>query len=698
LFVVPVGSASLQNVREIDFDVYCVDRYQKGRANVPYVISDTDLILADLSLWLEEGQNDIEVVRSYPTTPINNDLLDYVGGHVMRLRVQVDRIALCEIPFDGDAPIPPSCPSGFVRNSDNTYVNIVPSGGTVMIPDITVTDSDGSTYTQPAVTDVVCTLAPPCEDATYEVEYENGTPITSGSIPSGGFELIVVPNPITCEDATAELYFDGDLIDAMQIPAGDTDSFNIDCSTTLNAVRVTSVSLSHAHTGTFVYIGDVNGKPSYEKSDDADRIIYYDGTQWILEKLGGGAHTHEAAIGNEAFPWLADWSLEDISMVQATIGTYCVNGGDALNILVNGNIEGDVNNAYDVEIDVTNSIGDVVTPTTTITGNTVGLELPDETINIVDEFNNPLDTITFPVYTDPNIDITTYCPTAPDTDLEVNGTPEGTFAAGSTIDVRLNNTTPTIVTPFVTVIGNLVELEIPDSDVNVNGNLEGTVASAEIIDIDVTDGVNPVTPNAITISGNTVTIEVPSGGGGAPVGATLMKTGQTTSYRTGDDGNLQAGRATDFFTLASNNPFGNTNRFTDTLGGSTYTNNIVIDWSTYDGSTVLGWRRTTTNATWNNAVDGALLVSIGTFTSGWRLPNVMELFSLKNWNLADRYNYAPINQVAQQFWTSNTRIDGTTEAFYVWGSNFRPVQSIGKTNIIPYIPVRTFTVTGTTLT
>jgi hypothetical protein len=74
--------------------------------------------------------------------------------------------------------------------------------------------------------------------------------------------------------------------------------------------------------------------------------------------------------------------------------------------------------------------------------------------------------------------------------------------------------------------------------------------------------------------------------------AKLMKTGQTTSYRTGDDGDLEVGRNVDFFTLAENNPFGTTDRFTDELGGSTYTNNIVIDWSTYDGSTVLGWRRT----------------------------------------------------------------------------------------------------------
>jgi len=67
-----------------------------------------------------------------------------------------------------------------------------------------------------------------------------------------------------------------------------------------------------------------------------------------------------------------------------------------------------------------------------------------------------------------------------------------------------------------------------------------------------------------------------------PIGATLMKTGQTTSYRTGDDGDLEAGRETNFTTLRRRNPFANLNRFTDELGGQTYTNNIVIDWSTYE--------------------------------------------------------------------------------------------------------------------
>jgi len=245
-------------------------------------------------------------------------------------------------------------------------------------------------------------------------------------------------------------------------------------------------------------------------------------------------------------------------------------------------------------------------------------------------------------------------------------------------------------------------LVLADSDVNVNGNLEGTVVSVQTIDIDVTDGVNPVTPTAIGISGNTVTIEVPAGGGGgAPVGATLMKTGQTTSYRTGDDGDLQEGRATDFFTLASNNPFGNTNRFTDELGGQTYTDDIVIDWSTYDGSTVLGYYRlrNLTNITWGAAIDAALLISIGSFTTGWRLPNIYELQNICNFSVPTTLNYAPFTlgiTGSISIWSSTTNPAATTQAYRLANANVLAVGT--KTGSSQYIPCRTFTVTGTTLT
>lgn len=182
-----------------------------------------------------------------------------------------------------------------------------------------------------------------------------------------------------------------------------------------------------------------------------------------------------------------------------------------------------------------------------------------------------------------------------------------------------------------------------------------------------------------------------------PVGAKLLKTGQTTSYRTGDDGDLEAGRDTSFTVLASNNPFGNTNRFTDELGGQTYTNNIVIDWSTYDGVSVLGYRRTVSGSavTWNDAIDGALAVSIGSFTTGWRLPNMKEISNIWNGSSSLGFDYSPLNIGNENMWTSNTLSAATTLAWHT--STYGQIVYAAKTSTNKYIPCRTFTVSGTTL-
>jgi hypothetical protein len=187
----------------------------------------------------------------------------------------------------------------------------------------------------------------------------------------------------------------------------------------------------------------------------------------------------------------------------------------------------------------------------------------------------------------------------------------------------------------------------------------------------------------------------------APVGATLMKTGQTTSYRTGDDGDLEAGRATSFTVLASNNPFGNTNRFTDELGTQSYVKNIVIDWSTYNGTDVLGYKRTQTQVNsggWNNAVDTCLAISIAPFTSGWRLANLNEWNNIMNRESANPLGYAPFTTFT---FTNSAHTSSTYKAVpsvYSWGVN-----SIGyivakdKNESSSCLAVRTFTVIGTTL-
>ena len=210
---------------------------------------------------------------------------------------------------------------------------------------------------------------------------------------------------------------------------------------------------------------------------------------------------------------------------------------------------------------------------------------------------------------------------------------------------------------------------------------------------------DPISSGSIA-SGASALIEVPNCT--APVGATLMRTGQITVYRTGDDADTSSeGRATDFYTLASNNPFGNTNRFTDELGGQTYTNSIIIDWSTYDNvaETVLGYSLSIGTNTWDNAIDNALAHSVGTYTSGWRLVNVYELMNICRWDASITYvlNYSPFNIAASNVLTSTTAPNNTSNMVYKAAANaFTTGSKTAVSGLI--IPVRTFTVSGTTLT
>jgi hypothetical protein len=245
----------------------------------------------------------------------------------------------------------------------------------------------------------------------------------------------------------------------------------------------------------------------------------------------------------------------------------------------------------------------------------------------------------------------------------------------------------------------------PDTDIEVNGVAEGSVVAGSTVDIQLSDSLGVVTPTSVTQVGNDFQIVLPD----APPAvtrstATLMKTGQTTSYRTGDDGDLEAGRDTDFFTLDAA-PLHNdgsatinttTARFTDELGGSTYTNNIVLDWSTWNGSTLLGWYRLPATAgtqTWNNAIDNALATSIGSFTTGWRLPNNVELISLCDESTTGLLNYVPFSITspsgAASLWTSTTNFRNTGQAKALNLSQ-NLTNHLTKTNLYSYIPVRTF--------
>lgn len=166
-----------------------------------------------------------------------------------------------------------------------------------------------------------------------------------------------------------------------------------------------------------------------------------------------------------------------------------------------------------------------------------------------------------------------------------------------------------------------------------------------------------------------------------------VKTGQTTSYRDGDDGFYEFGRGASFSTLGCNNPFGNTNRFTDELGGQDYTNNLVIDWLTG-----LMWYRVVFSiANWNNSIDAAEASSQAGYTN-WFIPNISQLGSLINYSLSDFLNYSPFNidqATYANLWSSTTNPGTTSNAYRLQLSN-ASTSPLAKTNSTFYIISRNF--------
>lgn len=317
--------------------------------------------------------------------------------------------------------------------------------------------------------------------------------------------------------------------------------------------------------------------------------------------------------------------------------------------------------------------------------------LPDITVEVQNSQGTVVNTQTYPSVQDVST-------SAPDGTINIKKTGDGTISSQSVPS------------------GATVNYNVADNAITVNGGNDFTIDATDPLDIVLKDSNgSTLTPNSVTHSQAQHKVDIVLAAATTPSPrstASLLKTGQTVSYRTGDDGDLEAGRATNFLTLDSAPLHNNgsatlnttTNRFTDELGGQTYTNNIVIDWSTFNGTTVLGWRRTRNGSyvAWNTAIDGALAVSIGSFISGWRLPNRMEILSILNYGITTStlLNYAPFNiAVDTNIWTSTTNPLVTANAYGLFSTGNGATSAVAKINVsAEWMPCRTFTVTGTTLT
>ena len=137
--------------------------------------------------------------------------------------------------------------------------------------------------------------------------------------------------------------------------------------------------------------------------------------------------------------------------------------------------------------------------------------------------------------------------------------------------------------------------------------------------------------------------------------APVPKTGQTTSYATGDDGALQKGVAWP------------TPRFTDN-GNGTVTDNLtrLIWMKNANAFGTKTWDQALSAANGLKSADGTM---DGSQAGDWRLPNIKELQSLVDYGS----NLVPLLPAGHPFtsvqpstyWSSSTYVGWTTQAWYV---------------------------------
>ena len=179
------------NSKNYNFEIYIVDVPTDKLDKISYqteVISDAEQCAEDLLADITNGFNVFQFDDNYETsganvTPIEEEGSNVLAGVVLDITITVGYVYdACNAPLTGVTP--PSagaCDAGDVRNTDSSYTSTVASGGTLVLPDITVTRINGTTTTSPSVQDVTC------EFISIDLENSEGTALQSiSSYPAGG--------------------------------------------------------------------------------------------------------------------------------------------------------------------------------------------------------------------------------------------------------------------------------------------------------------------------------------------------------------------------------------------------------------------------------------------------------------------------------------------------------------------------------
>lgn len=163
-----LGTKNLKStVFQMEFSV--MDRTIEGNENINYVESNTMQVLQDIYNIMSYSPRwqDMGVITT-PSTPqkFRHKGADVVTGwtHVIQFEYYEMDAGYCDVPVTGydynnGSGGGPVMGTATYKNSNGSFLQSIEVDTIFIAPDIEVTDSDGSTFDQPANEDVICTIA-----------------------------------------------------------------------------------------------------------------------------------------------------------------------------------------------------------------------------------------------------------------------------------------------------------------------------------------------------------------------------------------------------------------------------------------------------------------------------------------------------------------------------------------------------------
>ena len=345
MMVTPQASVYGDNTINHTYTISIADRVLKDKENEVAVDSDTHQILMDVVTQLDNLlYDDVDLIKGITVTPFFDNFRHEVTGHFANVTVQVMyNYDACAIP------------------SDNVVLPLPP-------PDV-------------------------CLPASYRVQYEDGTLIEEGTIPSGGSVTVDVPNPGVCENATWELRDSaGVLIDSGSIASGGSETITApdgvvtitdSAAATLYVVNVqsdgTATQVIADSTAVLKDTAGVTLSTTNIKAEASEDITAPDGTVNV-NKSDGALISSEVVKSNET----KEFNVADSVITNdATTPTYTANVKATENLVlpsqqinVNSVNEGDINSVGAIDINVTDGVDPVTPDAVSVSGRTVTIEVP----------------------------------------------------------------------------------------------------------------------------------------------------------------------------------------------------------------------------------------------------------------------------------------------------------------------------------